>query len=88
MFETDNQLILDEYMADLISEEKFEEEARLWKNYKTDYKPLVLFAKNHHLEFIATNIPRRYANSVFKKGLAVLDSLSDEAKVIHCTTAT
>jgi len=80
MFESDNQLIMDEYMADLISEEKFEEEARLWKNYKTDYKPLVLFAKNHKLRFIATNIPRRYANSVFKNGLAILDSLSNEAK--------
>ncbi len=80
MFEADNQLILDEYLKGLISEEKFEEEARLWKNYKTDYKPLVLFAKNHHLGFIATNIPRRYANSVFKKGVAILDSLSNEAK--------
>ena len=44
MFETDNQLILDEYLAELITEVKFEEEARLWKNYNTDYKPLVLFA--------------------------------------------
>jgi uncharacterized iron-regulated protein len=80
MFETDNQLILDEYLADLITEVKFEEEARLWKNYKTDYKPLVLFAKENDLAFIATNIPRRYANSVFKQGLAILDSLSEEAK--------
>lgn len=80
MFETDNQLILDEYLEDLITETKFEEEARLWKNYKTDYKPLVLFAKENELAFIATNIPRRYANSVFKQGVAILDSLSDEAK--------
>ncbi len=80
MFETDNQLILDEYLAELITEVKFEEEARLWKNYKTDYKPLVLFAKEKNLAFIATNIPRRYANSVFKQGLAILDSLSEEAK--------
>lgn len=80
MFETDNQLILDEYMAGWISESKFEEEARLWKNYQTDYKPLVVFAKNHKLRFIASNIPRRYANSVFKQGLVILDSLSMEAK--------
>ena len=79
MFESDNQLILDEYLAGLISETKFEEEARIWPNYKTDYKPLVNFAKNHGLEFIATNIPRRYANSVYKQGLAILDSLSGEA---------
>ncbi|MEN8202599.1 MAG: ChaN family lipoprotein [Bacteroidota bacterium] len=81
MFEADNQLILNEYLADLITETKFEEEARLWKNYPTDYKPLVLFAKENELAFIATNIPRRYANSVFKQGVSVLDSLSEEAKV-------
>jgi uncharacterized iron-regulated protein len=80
MFEADNQLILDEFLAELITETKFEEEARLWKNYATDYKPLVLFAKENKLAFIATNIPRRYANSVFKQGLDVLDEFSEEAK--------
>lgn len=80
MFESDNQMILDEYFFGLISEAKFEEEARLWKNYKTDYKPLVLLAKENELKFIATNIPRRYANTVFKQGVVKLDSLSDEAK--------
>jgi uncharacterized iron-regulated protein len=79
MFEADNQLILNEYLAELITETKFEEEARLWKNYTTDYKPLVLFAKENKLAFIATNIPRRYANSVFKQGVGVLDELSEEA---------
>jgi len=80
MIEADNQLILNEYLSGLISEVKFEEEARLWKNYTTDYKPLVLLAKDNDLKFIATNIPRRYANSVYKQGVAVLDSLSNEAK--------
>lgn len=79
MFEADNQLILDEYLAGQITEAKFEEEARLWKNYKTDYKPLVELAKENELTFVASNIPRRYANMVFKKGVASLDSLSDEA---------
>jgi len=79
MFESDNQLIMNEYMAGQITEAKFEEEARLWKNYKTDYKPLVLLARENDLTFVATNIPRRYANMVFKKGVSSLDSLSDEA---------
>jgi len=79
MFESDNQLIMNEYLAGQITEKKFEEEARLWKNYKTDYKPLVLVAREHELTFVATNIPRRYANMVFKKGVVSLDSLSDEA---------
>lgn len=80
MFEADGQLILDEYFAGLITTEKFEEEMRLWKNYGTDYKPLLEFARTNKLKFIATNIPRRYANLVFKLGLDSLDALSDEAK--------
>jgi len=79
MFEADNQLIMDEYLSGIITRQKFEDEARLWKNYSTDYKPLVEFARNHNLPFIATNIPRRYANSVFNQGISVLDSLSAEA---------
>jgi len=80
MFEADNQLIMNEYLAGQITEAKFEEEARLWKNYKTDYKPLVMIAKENELTFVATNIPRRYANMVFKRGVVSLDSLSAEAK--------
>ncbi len=80
MFEADNQLIMDEYLADLIDQSKFEEEARIWNNYKTDYKPLVEFAREHGLRFIATNIPRRYANSVFRQGVEMLERLTGEAR--------
>ncbi len=80
MFETDNQLLMDEYLTGKIAVKNFEAEAKLWKNYKTDYKPLVDFAKDHQLEFIATNIPRRYASLVHKKGFEALDSLSADAK--------
>ena len=79
MFESDNQLILDEYLDGIISEKSFEEEARLWNNYKTDYKPLVTFAKENGLSFIATNIPRRYASLVSKEGFEGLTKLSTEA---------
>ena len=80
MFETDNQLLLDEYLGGIIPEDKFEAEARLWKNYRTDYKPLLKFAFDHHLPFIATEVPRRYANLVYRKGFEGLDSLSADAK--------
>jgi len=80
MFESDNQLLLDEYLSGKIKERNFEEEAKLWKNYKTDYKPLVKFALENKIPFIATNIPRRYASLVNKSGLEALDSLSIEAK--------
>ncbi|MFO8128660.1 MAG: ChaN family lipoprotein [Bacteroidales bacterium] len=80
MFETDNQLLLDEYISGTISERSFETQARLWPNYETDYKPLVEIARKNGLPFIATNIPRRYASVVHKKGFEGLDSLSAEAK--------
>lgn len=81
MFESDQQNIMDEYLKSVISENSFEKEARLWPNYKTDYKPLVLFAKKNGLDFIATNIPRRYASVTARIGLDTLKSVfSKEAK--------
>ena len=63
------------FFLGFISEKNFEKEARLWPNYKTDYKPLVSFAKDNNLSFVATNIPRRYASAVFKNGLKKLRNL-------------
>jgi uncharacterized iron-regulated protein len=80
MFESDNQVILNEYLEGKISLSSFESEARLWPNYKTDYKPLVEFAKANNLNFVASNVPRRYASLVNKSGFEGLDELSDEAK--------
>ncbi|MDP8209493.1 MAG: ChaN family lipoprotein [Candidatus Stygibacter australis] len=80
MFEADNQLIMDEYLQGLIKTNHFEENVRLWNNYSTDYKPLVEFAVEKNLNFVATNIPRRYANMVARGGFESLDQLSDEAK--------
>lgn len=79
MFETDNQLILDEYLAGKIKDKNFEDEAKLWDNYKTDYKPLVKYALDKKLRFVATNVPRRYASLVNKSGFEGLDSLTTEA---------
>jgi uncharacterized iron-regulated protein len=80
MFETDDQLVIDEYVAKLIEEKQFIKEAKFWDNYKSDYRPLVEFARVNNLNLVATNVPRRYANLVYRKGLASLDSLPSEAK--------
>ncbi len=80
MFETDNQVILDEYLQGIISQSRFEAEARLWPNYSTDYKPLVEFARENQLHFVATNIPRRYASLVHSSGFEGLEKLSEQAK--------
>ncbi len=80
MFETDNQILIDELFNGFLTDKKFTEDCRLWKNYPTDYKPLLMFAKEKKIPFVATNVPRRYASLVASKGLEVLDSLSFEAK--------
>ena len=80
MIESDNQDELNYYLTDSINYDVFDSLARLWTNYKTDYAPLVDFAKDNNIPFVATNIPRRYANLVYKKGFSALDSLSDEEK--------
>ena len=80
MFEADNQDELNLYLRDSIDYETLDSLARLWPNYKTDYAPLVDMAKNNGQKFIATNIPRRYASMVFKKGLEALDSLTNKEK--------
>ncbi|WP_264548439.1 ChaN family lipoprotein [Flavobacterium sp. N2820] len=80
MLEADNQMQLDFYLKGEINQKQLDSSARLWKNYKTDYKPLVDFAKEKKFSFIATNVPRRYASLVFKKDLEALDSLSAQEK--------
>lgn len=80
MFEQDQQGLLDDYVSGNIEAKIFEDSCRLWPNYKTDYKPLVDFAKENKLKCVASNIPRRYASLLFKKGRGALDSLSAEEK--------
>jgi uncharacterized iron-regulated protein len=75
MFEADNQEALNQYLAGKLSVKGLDSNARLWKNYPTDYAPLVNFAKEHQLPFIATNVPRRHASLVAKGGFEKLDSL-------------
>ena len=79
MFETDNQLLIDEYFGGLIRESSFESEVRLWKNYHTDYKPLLDYAKKNDLKFVASNIPRRYASMVASGGFESLQKISADA---------
>ncbi len=80
MFESDVQLIINEYLQGFIREKDVKNEARVWPNYTTDYRPLLVFAHDHNLPFIATNIPRRYANLVYRKGLDELNKLPDASK--------
>lgn len=80
MFEADNQEPLDLYLQGKLSAKGLDSNARLWKNYPTDYAPLVNFAKENKLAFVATNIPRKFASLVSKGGFETLDSLSPKEK--------
>ncbi|WP_298396004.1 ChaN family lipoprotein [Flavobacterium sp.] len=80
MIEADNQKQLNQYLKGEINQKQLDSTARLWQNYATDYKPLVDFAKENKFDFIATNIPRRYASMVSKKGFEALATLTEEEK--------
>jgi uncharacterized iron-regulated protein len=80
MFERDVQIVVDEYLNNLISENHFLLSSRPWGNYKTDYRPLVEFAKANKLPVIAANAPRRYVNMVSRSGRDSLNALSRQAK--------
>lgn len=77
MMEFDQQIIINEYLIGFIVQSAFEEDARLWSNYE-DYKPLVELAKRENRAFIATNIPRRYARTVYYYGLDTLEAIEDK----------
>ncbi|HYX42725.1 MAG TPA: ChaN family lipoprotein [Pyrinomonadaceae bacterium] len=79
MFERDVQTPLDEYLAGLITEPQFLASSRPWKNYQTDYRPLVEFARAHELTVVAANAPERYVNRVARLGRDSLKALSPDA---------
>jgi uncharacterized iron-regulated protein len=81
MFESDGQVIMNEYFLGYISQKNFESEMRLWPNYKTDYSPLVELARENGLRFACTNVPRRYASMVHRDGLEKLEELPEHSQI-------
>jgi len=80
MFERDVQYIVDEYLEGLISEDHFLRSARPWDFYEERYRPMVEYAREHHLPIVAANAPRRYVNRVTREGPGSLEVLSEEAR--------
>ena len=76
MFEQDQQASLDRYLIGGITDKQLKDSLRLWPNYSTDYKPLILFAKENKLACIASNVERKYASLLFKSGRIALDTIS------------
>jgi uncharacterized iron-regulated protein len=89
MFERDVQGVLDDYLAGRITEEEFLKQSRPWDNYDKDYRPLIEFAKEHHVPVIGANIPRPLASRVAKEGLdAALASFTPEERSWAAQSAT
>ncbi len=78
MFERDAQPVLDQYLAGTISEEQFLKDSRPWPRYATDYRPIVEFARVHHIPVVASNVPRRIASDVSKTGMGLVEGLGDD----------
>ncbi len=76
MMERDNQTQINDYLAGKIDDKALDTLARLPSNYKTDYKPILDFAKAKNIPFICSNIPRRFASIVYKKGFEGLAELN------------
>jgi uncharacterized iron-regulated protein len=80
MYEADDQLIINEYLSGHVDYNVLEDDAKLWVNDKTDYNPLLNFARQNQLTFVATNIPHRYAKMVSKSGFRAFNDLNEQAK--------
>jgi uncharacterized iron-regulated protein len=80
MFERDVQPLLDGYLAGSTPEDELLKSGRPWKNYPTDYRPLVELARGRGWPVIASNVPRPFASSVARGGLGALDTLVPERR--------
>ena len=85
-FERDVQPVVDEYLAGKIGETPFLGESRAWDNYATSYRPLLEYAKEHHLPVLAANAPEMVVRCVGREGPAFLARMKPEQR--GCAAAT
>ncbi|WP_411821578.1 ChaN family lipoprotein [Leptospira sp. 'Mane'] len=78
MLEKDQQLILDEYVKNIIPERQLLSGSSHWKNFASDYFPLVKHAKESSSFVVCANPPRRYVNAVARKGMNAYSDFSNE----------
>src|SRR5690554_3075982 len=74
MLERDQNRMLQEFMQYSMSWETWKAHEKLWSNFESDYLPILLFAKEHRLPAVATNIPRYLASTVARNGWDSLDN--------------
>ncbi|EFJ43948.1 hypothetical protein VOLCADRAFT_95888 [Volvox carteri f. nagariensis] len=80
MFDRDVQGVMDEYLSGLVTEADLMKDARPWPNYFSDYRPMVLAAKEAGAMVVCANAPRRYVSLVGRHGSRVLSSLPESSR--------
>ena len=80
MLEADIQEHVNAYLKGDLEYDSLDSLGRFWKNFKSDYGPILDYAKENDIPVIATNIPRKFAKLVNREGFEALDSLSAEEK--------
>lgn len=83
MFETHQALYLQQFLESG-NLKALTDSAKLWSNFLSDYYPTLRFAQENRIPYYATNIPRKYASMVFKKGIQSLDTLSEIERSFIC----
>ncbi len=71
-----DQVVLNQYLAGEIGESGLIKQAKVWDNYKSDYRPLIEIARLNNFPVIAANAPRKIVKCIGKQGPGYLDSLS------------
>jgi uncharacterized iron-regulated protein len=80
MFERDTQTFVDDFLGGRIDEAAFLKGSRPWRNYETDYKPLVGLAFDRKWPVVAANVPKMMASALAKAGLDAMKGFPPEQK--------
>lgn len=73
---------LNRYLAGEIGESRLMKNTKVWKNYKSDYRPLVEIARQQSLPVVAANAPRNHVKCIGKEGPGYLNRLSPEQRAL------
>ncbi len=79
-FERSQQKVVDEYLAGKIGEETLVHDGKAWSHYRQSYRPLVEFAKQHHLPVIAAEVPGNMVSCVGERGPDFIKTLKGEPR--------
>ena len=75
-FERDVQGVVDDYLNGKIGETTLTGKGRAWNNYAASYRPLLLYASDHHLPVVAAEAPDWAISCIGQWGTGILDQFT------------